>query len=139
MFEKFIDIIKERILVKSKLLETGNEFEGIELKDKKLERLLGFLLIRAEQNNYKTLSQDETELLMKDVTGSNAMNVLMESMKQLETSNIKSGIKDSAEQEMLVNKIIQIILFSDRINGKQTQEQVGVSDISTYRAMLAAA
>jgi hypothetical protein len=139
MFEKFIDIIKERILVKSKLLETGNEFEGIELKDKKLERLLGVLLIRAEQNNYKTLSQDETELLMKDVTGSNAMNVLMESMKQLEISNIKSGIKDSAEQEMLVNKIIQIILFSDRINGKQTQEQVGVSDISTYRAMLAAA
>ncbi|MBR4633148.1 MAG: hypothetical protein IKO48_07540 [Elusimicrobia bacterium] len=139
MLEKFIDIIKERILVKSKLIETGNEFEGIELKDKKLERLLGVLLIRAEQNNYETLSQDETEFLMKDITGSNAMNVLMESMKQLEISNIKSGIKDSAEQEMLVNKIIQIILFSDRINGKQTQEQVGISDISSYRAMLAAA
>ena len=137
--ERFIEIIKERILAKSKLIETGNEIEGIELKDKKLEIMLGKLLLRAEKNNYKQLSKEEIENLMKDVKPINLIEELMKNIEELKVLDEQNNDKDVLEQELLVNKMILLILYSEKKNGKQLQKQVVVGDIAQYRAMLAAA
>ena len=137
--ESFIKIIKERVLAKSKLIESGNEVEGIELKDKKLEMILGKLLLRAENNNYKELSKEEITKLMENITSKNLIEELMKNMEELKTLDTKNKNKDLAEQETLVNRMILLILYSDKKNGKQTQKQIIINDISTYRAMLAAA
>jgi hypothetical protein len=139
VLERFIEIIKERILSKSKLIENGNEIEGIELKDKKMEKMLGELLLRAEKNKYKELSKEEINQLMKDITPKNTIEEIMKSIKELKKIDEQEKGKDKSEQEMLVNKMILLILYSEKKNGKQIQEQIAINNISTYRAMLAAA
>ena len=104
-----------------------------------MEKMLGELLLRAEKNKYKELSNKEINQLMKDITPKNTIEEIMKSIKELKKIDEQEKGKDKSEQEMLVNKMILLILYSEKKNGKQIQEQIAINNISTYRAMLAAA
>ena len=134
--QTFIELIKERILAKKSLLESKNELEGAELQEKKQEIMLGKMLYRQIKNKYS----DTKEVDMDDVTGANATAKLMENIEKLKGLDSQNKSKDTREQEVLVNTIIEIILYDGkRVKGDVIKEQKSEDMSKTYRAMLAAA
>ena len=134
--QTFIELIKERILAKKSLLESKNELEGAELQEKKQEIMLGKMLYRQVKNKYS----DTKEVDMDDVTGANAAAKLMENIEKLKSLDSQNKSKDTREQEVLVNTIIEIILYDGkRVKGDAIKEQKNEDMSKTYRAMLAAA
>jgi len=127
---KFKELIIERILTKKVLTDTATAIEGIELQDKKLEIMLGKFLLR--QFNYT-----DKETIKEDLVSARELIKTLETLKELD---IKQKALETTEQQVLVNTIIQLILYDgQRVKGKQIQDNAVITNISTYRAMLAAA
>ena len=119
----FLDIIKQRILVKTELQKQNIET----INDKKVEKLLGkLLLIQA----LKTTVQ-EREVFYEDI------------LKTLDSSNYMQRINElqdkaiNEEDIVAVNTIIEIILFMQERRIAQIETQT-ISAID-YKQMLAAA
>ena len=127
---KFKELIIERILAKKVLTDTATAIEGIELQDKKLEIMLGKFLLR--QFNYT-----DKDTIKEDLVSARELIRTLETLKELD---IKQKVLETTEQQVLVNTIIQLILYDgQRVKGKQIQDNAAITNISTYRAMLAAA
>ncbi|MBR3627816.1 MAG: hypothetical protein IKN42_03085 [Elusimicrobia bacterium] len=127
---RFKELIIERILTKQILTDTATAIEGIELQDKNLEIMLGKMLLR--QINYIDKETVKTELISE-----RKLIKILEKLKELDN---KQESKETLEQQILVNTIINLILYDgQRVKGKQIQEQTIISDISNYKVMLAAA
>lgn len=134
--ERFKEVITERILAKKMLTESKNELEEAQLQEKKLEILLGKMLIRRLNNGHENIKTD-----MSGITGANVKTKLIENIRNLKEYDEKTTqSKDSVQQQVAVNTIIEIILYyGKRVKRKDIEKQT-VSDISkNYRAMLAAA
>ena len=120
----FLDIIKQRILVKTELQKQNIET----INDKKVEKLLGkLLLIQA----LKTTTAQEREVFYEDI------------LKTLDSSNYMQRINElqdkaiNEEDIVAVNTIIEIILFMQERRIAQIETQT-ISAID-YKQMLAAA
>ncbi|MBO7431957.1 MAG: hypothetical protein J6U02_03565 [Elusimicrobia bacterium] len=120
---RFTEIIKERVLAKSALKESDKEFG---LKDKKLEILLGKMLLKQIDNiDKETVNIDNNFVGNKD-------NVIKKIMEETE--------KATQKDEVAINTIIEIILvYGDSYKNKQMARQLDKNDARNYRAMLAAA
>nr|MCR4663595.1 HD domain-containing protein [Endomicrobiaceae bacterium] len=120
---RFIEIIKERVLAKAALKESDKEFG---LKDKKLEIMLGKMLLQQIGNNDKqTVNIDDSFTGNKD-------NVIKKIMEETE--------KAMQKDEVAINTIIEIILvYGDSYKNKQMAKELDKNDARNYRAMLAAA
>ena len=128
---RFKELIIERMLTKNLLTETVTAIDGIELQDKKLEILLGKLLLR--QLNYS-----DKEKIKEEIISKRQLIKTLEKLKELDLKQ-KDNNDDSQEQQVLVNTIIKLILYDgQRVKGQQLQKQTTI-DISKYRAMLSAA
>ena len=120
---RFIEIIKERVLAKAALKDSDKEFG---LKDKKLEILLGKMLLKQIDNvDKQTVNIDNNFVGNKD-------NVIKKIMEETE--------KAMQKDEVAINTIIEIILvYGDSYKNKQMTRQLDKNDARNYRAMLAAA
>ena len=118
------------------LTESKNELEEAQLQEKKLEILLGKMLIRRLNNGHENIKTD-----MSGITGANAKTKLIENIRNLKEYDEKTTqSKDSVQQQVAVNTIIEIILYYEKRVKRKDIEKQTVSDISkNYRAMLAAA
>ncbi|MGE4385491.1 MAG: hypothetical protein AB7E39_06475 [Endomicrobiaceae bacterium] len=120
----FLDIIKERILVKTKLSEQNKE-NG--LKDKKLEILLGKVLLLQMSNDDKTSLLSELNIFKGN-----------ESDMKIKVNELyMKALTDNDPQT--INTIIELILvYSEEI---KAGEKIKADDINlaSYRKMLAAA
>jgi len=125
LIEKFIEIIKERILAKNALIQQGKEYG---LKDKNMEKILGKMLIKQIDNKDK-----ETINIADDfVGGENNINVIKKINEELQRA--------MHGNDVAVNTIIQIILFyGDDYKAKQITTGKNDNIANNYRAMLAAA
>ena len=110
-------------MAKAALKESDKEFG---LKDKKLELLLGKMLLKQIDNvDKQTVNIDNNFVGNKD-------NVIKKIMEE----NEKAMQKD----EVAINTIIEIILvYGDSYKNKQMTRQLDKNDARNYRAMLAAA
>ena len=134
--KRFREIIVERILAKKTLLERGNVFEGTELKDKNMEKILGKMLMRQIEKQYV-----DKVAKMNGVTNGNAASELIKDIERLKLLDKLGNEEETAEQADLVNDIIEIILYDgERIKKDQIQQQDDSGNLSkNYRTMLAAA
>ena len=125
LIEKFIEIIKERILAKNALIQQGKEYG---LKDKNMEKILGKMLIKQIDNKDK-----ETINIADDfVGGENNINVIKKINEEMQRA--------MHGNDVAVNTIIQIILFyGDDYKAKQITTGKNDNIANNYRAMLAAA
>ena len=121
--EKFIEIIKGRVLAKAELTENNKEYG---LKDKKLEKMLGEMLIKQATNKDK-----ETVNIGEEFRGGKE-EVLRKIMQESE--------KAYNNNEIAINTIIEIILvYGEEYKKKQVARVSDGNDMRTYRNMLAAA
>ena len=119
----FVNIIKERILAKAVLKENNKEFG---LKDKKMEILLGKMLLKQLGN------QDKQNVNIPDSFTGEKDNVIKKIMEETE--------KAMKGDEVAVNTIIEIILvYGDSYKNKQMAKELDANDARNYRAMMAAA
>ena len=125
LIEKFIEIIKERILAKNALIQQGKEYG---LKDKNMEKILGKMLVKQINNKDK-----ETINIADDfVGGENNINVIKKINEEMQRA--------MQGNDVAVNTIIQIILFyGDDYKAKQITTGKNDNIANNYRAMLAAA
>ena len=121
--EGFVKIIKERILAKTVLEENNKEYG---LKDKKMEIMLGKMLLKQLRNKDK-----QTVNISNDFTGEKDKVI----RKIMEESD-----KAMKGEEVAINTIIEIILvYGDSYKDKQLARQLDMNDARNYRAMMAAA
>jgi hypothetical protein len=120
----FLDIIKQRLLVKVELQKQNIET----INDKKSERLLGKLLLI---QTLKTTTVQEREVFYEDILRDLNPSNSMHKINELQNKAINE------EDIIAVNTIIEIILFMQdrRIEQIETQ-QISALD---YKQMLAAA
>jgi hypothetical protein len=117
------EIAVERILAKAALIEKDKEFG---LKDKRLEILLGRMLL-AQVNN----TDKQSTNISADFKG--GMNKIMEKIKE-ETA------KAMQKDEAAINTVVELILvYGDNYKEKQLSRQTDTNDVRNYRAMLVAA
>ena len=132
--ERFIEIIKERIFAKTKLIEQGKEFG---LKDKKLEKLLGQMLIKQINNEDKTTKNFMYKQKGREIRG-NKEDIIGKIIE--DTEKVMSDRTIKADREIAINTIIEIILvYGDDYKNKQVTTDHLENITSNYRAMLAAA
>ncbi len=127
----FTEIIKERILAKTALRQNDKEYG---LKDKKLEILLGKMLLKQVYSKNKTqitTKYVDDEGYMIEVTGKEN-----DFMKKIMQDTIKAMNGD----EVAINTIIDIILvYGDSYKNRQIPRFLDKNDARNYRAMLVAA
>ena len=99
------------------------------IKDKKLEQLLGRMLVRQIGNNdKKTTNLEETFKGNKE----EIIKKILEEKQKLE-----QGTQE--EKEVAINTIIEIILVYAEENNKEVIRETKEEEIQRYRAMLCAA
>lgn len=136
--KKFIEIIKERVFAKAKLKEQGKAFG---LKDKKLERLLGKMLMEQMRNDDKEtinlMYKPEGEEKEREIRGNeeDIMGKIIEDSERIMSETTPKEIR-----EVAINTIIEIILvYGDDYKKEQISSYRHENITSNYRAMLAAA
>jgi hypothetical protein len=133
--KKFREVIVDRILAKRKLLERANVMEGTELKNKSAEKTIGEMLRRQIEQRYA-----DTTPNMDGVDTKNAHDNLMNDIESLKRLDELKTDEDTQDQQALVNRIIELILYdSERIKKGQIENVESGNLPKDYRAMLAAA
>jgi hypothetical protein len=142
-YDAFVQIIKERILAKTALVQGYKEFG---LKDKRLEKLLGQLLYKQLDFNiedkynfdYTYIDKDEQR---KEVSGDKEKTRTNEEGEYVFMTKIMQDMeKIKRGDKVAINSIIDIILvYGDSYKDKQLPRQLDMNDARNYRAMMAAA
>lgn len=121
--DKFVDVIKARVMAKTALTEKYKEFG---LKDKKLEKLLGEML--------------KKQVLNKDKNTVNIENGFTGTKEEVIRKIMQESQKAYNNDEVAINTIIEIILvYGEEYKQKQVSRVLDANDMRTYRSMLAAA
>ena len=124
--ESFIRVIKERILAKTELKKNNKEYG---LKDKKLEELLGKMLVRQIGNSDKVTKN------LEETFKGNKEEIIKKILE--EKQKLEQGTQE--EKEVAINTIIEIILVYAEENNKEGIRETKEEEVQRYRAMLCAA
>ena len=135
------NIVIERTLTKQKLSE-----EGVLIPEKSLEIMLGKLLRRQVEKQYALDSESDENINKKvnekigSIKKGDVKDELIKNIEALKTLDDKKISEfDTIEQQVLVESIIQIILFDGEIIIQNQSQQIEEIDMSSLRAMLSAA
>lgn len=135
------NIVIERTLTKQKLSE-----EGVLIPEKSLEIMLGKLLRRQVEKQYSLDSESDENINKKvnekigSIKKGDVKDELIKNIEALKTLDDKKISEfDTIEQQVLVESIIQIILFDGEIIIQNQSQQIEEIDMSSLRAMLSAA
>ena len=124
--ETFVGVIKERILAKTELAKQNKEY-GI--KDKKLEELLGRMLVKQIGNSDKVTKN------LEETFKGNKEEIIKKILE--EKQKLEQGTKET--KEVAINTIIEIILVYAEENNKEVIRETKEEEVQRYRAMLCAA
>ena len=124
--ESFVGVIKERILAKTELKNSNKEYG---LKDKKLEQLLGRMLVRRIGNSDKVTKN------LEETFKGNKEEIIKKILE--EKQKLEQGTQE--EKEVAINTIIEIILVYAEENKKGVIRETKEEEVQRYRAMLCAA
>ena len=124
--ESFIRVIKERILAKTELKNSNKEYG---LKDKKLEQLLGRMLVKQIGN------RDKVTKNLEEIFKGNKEEIIKKILE--EKQKLEQGTQE--EKEVAINTIIEIILVYAEENNKEVIRETKEEEVQRYRAMLCAA